>query len=277
MRLGIVSDTHGHLGNTRKAVEELAARKVECVLHCGDIGSPEIIPLFGAWPTHFVFGNCDPDPTDLTRMIELCEQTSHGLMGDIELGGVRIAMLHGHEWQRLRETIASQEYGLLCYGHTHVPEQHYEGKTLVLNPAPCFEPIRTQSPSSNCRNLPSARLKSPKDTNVVVEAHAGAEQSVPVDADRVRMQFAKAHVAVADVSFAVQGGEFVSVLGPSGCGKSTLLRIIAGLIPPSGGRMTVGGQSAVEALAGSGSDLSFKTRGSCPGGRPPKMSGCRWN
>jgi NitT/TauT family transport system ATP-binding protein len=36
-------------------------------------------------------------------------------------------------------------------------------------------------------------------------------------------------------------GAFVSLLGPSGCGKSTLLRIVAGLAPPSSGRVTWGG------------------------------------
>jgi len=47
--------------------------------------------------------------------------------------------------------------------------------------------------------------------------------------------------AIRDVSFALTAGEFVSVLGPSGCGKSTLLMIIAGLIHPSAGKITVGG------------------------------------
>jgi NitT/TauT family transport system ATP-binding protein len=37
-------------------------------------------------------------------------------------------------------------------------------------------------------------------------------------------------------------GEFLSVLGPSGCGKSTLLKIVAGLLKPSGGSVTLGGR-----------------------------------
>lgn len=138
MRIGIVSDTHGHLANTRKAVAELAARDVDFVLHCGDIGSAEIVPLFAHWPTHFVFGNCDHDPAELARTIELWEQTSHGQFGSLELEGCRIALLHGHDARRLRETIASQEHRLVCYGHTHVPEHHYEGETLVLNPGALF-------------------------------------------------------------------------------------------------------------------------------------------
>ena len=47
--------------------------------------------------------------------------------------------------------------------------------------------------------------------------------------------------AIRDASFALTAGEFVSVLGPSGCGKSTLLMMIAGLISPSAGEITVGG------------------------------------
>jgi NitT/TauT family transport system ATP-binding protein len=41
--------------------------------------------------------------------------------------------------------------------------------------------------------------------------------------------------ALADFSFSVRAGEFVSLLGPSGCGKSTALRILAGLGEPTQG------------------------------------------
>jgi len=43
--------------------------------------------------------------------------------------------------------------------------------------------------------------------------------------------------ALSGIDLAVAAGGFVSILGPSGCGKSTLLRIIAGLVPPSQGRV----------------------------------------
>jgi len=41
---------------------------------------------------------------------------------------------------------------------------------------------------------------------------------------------------------AIGQGEFVSLLGPSGCGKTTLLRVIAGLLRPDAGTITVGGR-----------------------------------
>src|SRR5437762_12494650 len=46
-------------------------------------------------------------------------------------------------------------------------------------------------------------------------------------------------LALADISFAVQPGEFVSVLGPSGCGKSTLLALASGLVFPTKGEVRV--------------------------------------
>jgi iron complex transport system ATP-binding protein len=43
-----------------------------------------------------------------------------------------------------------------------------------------------------------------------------------------------------DVSLQAHAGEFVAVLGPNGAGKSTLLKVLAGLLPPSGGQVMLG-------------------------------------
>ncbi|MEH7250973.1 ABC transporter ATP-binding protein [Neobacillus niacini] len=48
-----------------------------------------------------------------------------------------------------------------------------------------------------------------------------------------------ATTALSDISLQVEEGDFVSFLGPSGCGKTTLLSIIAGLIKPTQGRISL--------------------------------------
>mgnify|MGYP002563458846 CR=1 FL=1 len=49
--------------------------------------------------------------------------------------------------------------------------------------------------------------------------------------------------ALTNVTMNIHKGEFVSLLGPSGCGKTTLLRIIADLLTPTVGEITVGGET----------------------------------
>ena len=48
--------------------------------------------------------------------------------------------------------------------------------------------------------------------------------------------------AVEDLSFSVKEGEFVSLVGPSGCGNSTLLSLLAGLMKPSQGTLSIHGK-----------------------------------
>lgn len=55
----------------------------------------------------------------------------------------------------------------------------------------------------------------------------------------VGKRFDNGVVALEQVRLSVGRGEFVALLGPSGCGKSSLLRMVAGLEPPSTGRLEV--------------------------------------
>ena len=50
-------------------------------------------------------------------------------------------------------------------------------------------------------------------------------------------------VAVENIDFSVNEGEFVAIIGPSGCGKTTLLSLAAGLIPPTSGKVKNDGVS----------------------------------
>jgi NitT/TauT family transport system ATP-binding protein len=52
--------------------------------------------------------------------------------------------------------------------------------------------------------------------------------------------------ALAPTTLTVGENEFVTLVGPSGCGKSTLLKLVAGLVPPTGGRIHVRDQEVRE-------------------------------
>ena len=138
VRLAVVSDTHGHVDYTQDAVRMIEGFDVHCVIHCGDIGSVEIVRLFGKWPTHFVFGNVDGDVKTLRAAIQHAGQTCHDYFGTLELAGKRIAFLHGDDLPALDHASRSGLYDLVCHGHTHQVKQHREGNTLVLNPGALF-------------------------------------------------------------------------------------------------------------------------------------------
>src|SRR4029079_17563247 len=97
-----------------------------------------IVELFAAWPTDFVFGNCDSDRRGLAQAIEAAGQKCHGEFGELELAGKRIALIHSDDRRRFQQTLHSGEYDLVCYGHTHVAAIEQFGRTLALNPGALY-------------------------------------------------------------------------------------------------------------------------------------------
>jgi putative ABC transport system ATP-binding protein len=64
-----------------------------------------------------------------------------------------------------------------------------------------------------------------------------------VDVSKVYDEAGTRVMALADISLAIDRGEFVALMGPSGCGKSTLLHLIAGVDLPTAGEVWVDGQT----------------------------------
>jgi ABC-2 type transport system ATP-binding protein len=64
-------------------------------------------------------------------------------------------------------------------------------------------------------------------------------------------------VAVAGISFTVASGEILGLLGPNGAGKTTTLRALAGILPPTRGRLLLGGHDMVQAPVRAKRELAY--------------------
>lgn len=74
----------------------------------------------------------------------------------------------------------------------------------------------------------------------------GAAPAVSVQSASVTFHSDAGRVdALQGVDLDIRPGEFVTLIGPSGCGKTTLLNVIAGLLPPTEGRVDVAGAPVV--------------------------------
>ena len=133
MKIGIISDTHDHMGNCRKACEAFAAEGVKTVLHAGDINAPfAVVPFHDARIKLIaVFGNNDGEKLFLReRFAEMGFELHHG-PHEFQLQGRRICLMH--EPRCLESLVKSGSYDLIVHGHTHELAIHEEG-TLVVNP-----------------------------------------------------------------------------------------------------------------------------------------------
>ncbi|MHB8901016.1 MAG: YfcE family phosphodiesterase [Thermoguttaceae bacterium] len=150
MLLGVISDTHGQIELTRQAVQVMKARRVETVIHCGDVGGSPIVCLFDGLAAHFVAGNSD-SLASLRSAVESAGQTFHGRMGELEIGGRKIAFVHGDDPLAFQRLLTEGRWDVVAYGHTHRPGSQWMGQTLVVNPGAL---VRCQFPSIALIQLP---------------------------------------------------------------------------------------------------------------------------
>jgi uncharacterized protein len=144
MLIGIMSDTHGDAARTSAAARLLVRKGAKTILHCGDIGSADVLVelsvhiLKRVIPAYCVLGNVDAYDPSLAHFptstgIRVC-----GRFKDMELDGKRVAVIHGDDERRLDEILKQGLYDYVFTGHTHVRSDTLEGRTRVINPGAVY-------------------------------------------------------------------------------------------------------------------------------------------
>ena len=117
--VGVISDTHGLL--RPEAVEALQG--VSRILHAGDLGTPEVLATLNQIaPVTAVRGNVDHGAWAVALPSSEV----------VEIEGVSIYMLHILADLDLKPEAAG--FGVVVYGHTHVPKLEIKNGVLYFNP-----------------------------------------------------------------------------------------------------------------------------------------------
>jgi uncharacterized protein len=117
--VGVISDTHGLLREEALAVLSGS----ECIVHAGDVGKPEILDrLREIAPVTAVRGNVDRGAW--SRALPDTDT--------LEVDGTAIYVLHILADLDLKPEASG--FGIVVYGHSHVPKQELKNGVLYFNP-----------------------------------------------------------------------------------------------------------------------------------------------
>lgn len=152
-RIGIISDTHSRESLTQKAVTIFQNAKIAELIHCGDVGSEEIVRILSCFPTHYVTGNTDTGL--LKTWVERYFQKYYGGVGMFPREEKQIAFLHGDDWRTFDDLLHRKRFDLICYGHEHLFSWRMEGDTYLLNPGA----FTRTAPSVAVIELPEMRVE----------------------------------------------------------------------------------------------------------------------
>ena len=135
MKIGIISDTHGHVPN---AVHDALAG-ADHILHAGDVGPMEVITeLESIAPVSAVLGNTDYS-IQLPQMHVQSFTSQKFLVHHI----VDLSVPS----QLVRVVMADEQPNVVVFGHTHMPYNEYHDGVLFLNPGSASNPRGDSAPS----------------------------------------------------------------------------------------------------------------------------------
>lgn len=135
MKIGILSDTHDNVDALTLALDRLRREDIYVVIHCGDLTSPWLVPLFEGFEVHLVQGNVDDAFASMARAVsKLGNDSTCSQVYTADLDGVRVAALHGDDKPARQALQDSGLYDYVFHGHTHKRKDKVKGGVRVINP-----------------------------------------------------------------------------------------------------------------------------------------------
>jgi hypothetical protein len=132
MKIAIISDTHDNKKNI-EAFREIAEKKFDAVIHCGDLCAP--VPTWFDWkiPIYYTFGNIDQGAAyEMMKRAQGTKVQVFKPFGEIELDGKKIAFIH---YPELAFGLAcTKKYDAIFYGHNHNAKKEKHENCWLVNP-----------------------------------------------------------------------------------------------------------------------------------------------
>lgn len=146
------------------------------------------------------------------------------------------------------------QHGVLCRQTNKNDKADLRDEIIIHPSAPDAEQRKRQAHRRDQEDgrrqrptRPSIQSKADRLSPHYCHAAEGGDRDPMIESVQVEHTYGASREALWDINFVIERGEFVAIVGPSGCGKTTLLRLVAGLLEPSSGSITVSGVSPAEA------------------------------
>ena len=135
MKIGVLSDSHNNVTNIQTALAAFRMEGIGTIIHCGDLTSKETAATLGGFQVIHTIGNGDADAGSIRQALKGLNAdnfSAHVFTG--ELGGVSIAVTHGHLNGKVEELVHSGLYRYVFFGHSHHRQDQEYGDCRAINP-----------------------------------------------------------------------------------------------------------------------------------------------
>lgn len=135
MKIGVLSDTHNNLDNLLTVLEIFRERRIETVIHCGDLTDFSLLSHFSDFRLIFLTGNMDHASGTIKKRVEQMRSDNFaGLVFQGKLDGVSIAATHSHLDGKIMDLVREKRFDWIFHGHTHRRRDEIIQGARIVNP-----------------------------------------------------------------------------------------------------------------------------------------------